>query len=114
VTTITTLRELERKATAGLWWHRKMHGQEVGFVERPVLDGEAYGVEILGDDNYPTLGARVARALSLGLKTYEADCRAAFLKTIYDINPPKGSNQWGLGHPLRACGQDARLRHRNF
>jgi len=47
VTTITTLRELERKATLDCGGTGKCTGKKVGFVERPVLDGEAYGVEIL-------------------------------------------------------------------
>ena len=113
MTTITTLRELERKATAGLWWHRKMHGQEVGFVERPVLDGEAYGVEILGDDNYPTLGARVARALSLGSRRTRPTA-APLSSRPSTTSIRRRARTSGSGSSPTSLRPRRTLRHRNF
>jgi hypothetical protein len=56
---MTTLRDqldqiarLEEKATQGEWRIREM-GRDF-FVERPKQSGEAYGIEILGDDTYDT------------------------------------------------------------
>ncbi len=43
-----------KESTQGKWIIRKHPMLPRGFVERPKQEGEAYGVEILGDDDYDT------------------------------------------------------------
>lgn len=57
-TTIETLMrdmlEAEDRSTQGEWRVRELPGSDQFFVERPRQPGEAYGVDVLGDDDYPT------------------------------------------------------------
>jgi len=49
---LTHLRALSAKATQGEFRIREL-GRDF-FVERAKLPGEPYGVDVLGDDDYPT------------------------------------------------------------
>lgn len=48
---IEEIRKLLGAITPGQWRHRKLPIDPAGFVEAP---GKPYGVEILGDERYPT------------------------------------------------------------
>lgn len=64
----------EGLTTQGAWHVREMRDNpDAFFVERPRQAGEAYGVDILGDDSYPTKRADadfvvLAKQLALALK----------------------------------------------
>jgi hypothetical protein len=48
------LQQAELTTSRGLPWHIRGRDEEDFFVERPKVPGEAYGIQVLGDDFYAT------------------------------------------------------------
>lgn len=51
---LSEIKALWDKATPGDWTVRVHPKKDDFFVEAPAVEGEAYGTEILGDEDYPT------------------------------------------------------------
>lgn len=70
---LAELVELEKKTTQGEWRTKSFEDEDDPFIERPRVEGEAYGREIMSDEKYATkkadaefiVGAkRIAKELS--------------------------------------------------
>lgn len=52
---VMELKELEKKTTQGEWIIRELSDTSTEFfIERPAVGDEAFGVDVMGDEDYPT------------------------------------------------------------